>query len=91
MSSISFNPSVSAANAIRPGDDSKARQVEPKSYTRPTDQVELSDAARQAASESPVRLDLVSRIRDEIANGSYETPGRIAIAADEMTRALRAG
>ena len=92
MDSISFNPSISATNPIgRPGEDSSARQVEPKSFARGADQVELSDAARQAASESPVRLELVTRIREQIASGTYDTPGRITLAADAMTQALRAG
>lgn len=92
MTPISFNPSVTSTSAVRPGEDSKARQIEPKSYTRPTDQVELSAAARQAAADpSSVRFDLVSKVREQLATGTYETPGRVAIAIDEMTRALRAG
>ncbi|HVU64809.1 MAG TPA: flagellar biosynthesis anti-sigma factor FlgM [Phycisphaerales bacterium] len=95
MTPISFNPAITSTIALRPGEDSAARQVEPKSYTPPAraaDQVELSDAARQAAADpSSIRYDLVSKVREQIASGTYETPGRTAVAIDEMTRALRAG
>lgn len=92
MTPISFNASVSSTSAVRPGEDSKARHIEPKSYARPTDQVELSAAARQAAAEpSSIRHDLVSRIREQIGSGTYESPQRVALAIDDMTRALRGG
>ncbi len=92
MSPISFNPSVASTESIqRHGDDSRARQVEPKSFARGTDQVEFSAAARQAATDSPVRLDLVTRIREEIAAGTYDSPSRVTLAIDDMTRSLRGG
>jgi hypothetical protein len=92
MTPISFNTGISSTSAVRPGEDSRARQVEPKSYTRPADQVELSAAAREAAADpSGFRADLVSRIRGEIASGTYDSPSRVTLAVDEMTRALRGG
>ena len=92
MTPISFNTGISSTSSIRPGEDSKARQVEPKSYARGTDKVELSAAARQAAADpSGVRTDLVAQVREQIATGTYDSPSRVTIAVDQMTRALRGG
>ena len=55
--------------------------------SRAGDRVELSSEARKAASdERPVRLDLVQRIREQIASGTYETDDKIVVAAAELAR-----
>lgn len=58
----------------------------------PKDDIRLSQEARDVAattandsgSLSGVRLDLVNRIRAEIAEGTYETPEKFATALDKM-------
>lgn len=54
---------------------------------RAADRLELSDKARLLArlrQPEPVRLDLVERIRAEIADDSYETPEKVESAADAL-------
>src|SRR5256885_829076 len=82
MTPINFPTSTSATSAIRRrGDDSNTRRIEPKPFARGSDRVELSDAARAAASDStPIRQDLVNRVREQIAAGRYESPDKVAIA-----------
>ena len=93
MTPITSSSTLSSTSSLRLGEDSFSRRVEPKSLStnRAPDRVEFSDAARQAASQAPVRLDLVSRVREQIAAGTYDTPERTSVAINDMTRALRAG
>jgi len=51
------------------------------------DQVELSSAARNSSKEA-IRTDLVNRIREEIKNGTYETPERLDAAIDGLSNDL---
>lgn len=62
---------------------------------REVDQLELSDRFRTTfddlateSSSEPIRQDLVNRIRSEIANGTYETPEKLVIAAHLAAREL---
>ncbi len=48
------------------------------------DQVELSSAARNSSKDA-IRTDLVTRIREEIKNGTYETPERLDAAIDGLS------
>lgn len=48
-----------------------------------TDQVNFSSAA-QAALESDFRSDLVSRVRNEIAQGTYESAEKLDAALDRL-------
>ncbi len=94
MSQISLNTtSISRTElASRYNADTLARRTTEIAGPRGTDRVEVSDAARQAAEDqSPVRLNLVQRIREQIASGTYETEDKVAIAAHEFARALREG
>ncbi|HMN39829.1 MAG TPA: flagellar biosynthesis anti-sigma factor FlgM [Phycisphaerales bacterium] len=93
MNSITSTNSISSTPSLRLGEDSFSRRVEPKplALSRAPDRVELSDAARQAASQAPVRLDLVSRVREQIAAGTYDSPERTDAAVLDMTRSLRSG
>jgi len=62
----------------------KSPKIEPANVD---DVVEISDVARLAAKlqEVPeVRTDLVQRIKEEIAAGTYETPERIEITVDRL-------
>lgn len=45
-------------------------------------------AARQEAEADNIRLDLVERVRREIAEGSYETPEKWEAALAGLTRDL---
>ena len=52
---------------------------------RSGDQVELSSGATLLSKlnrGSPVRADLVARVKQEIANGTYETPEKLETAID---------
>lgn len=57
--------------------------------SRPADEVHLSDLARaQVDSEAPIREDLVRRIRQEIADGSYMTDAKLDAVVDRLHREL---
>jgi negative regulator of flagellin synthesis FlgM len=54
---------------------------------RPSDRVELSDRARllhKLANLPPVRQDLIDRVKREIKEGTYDTPGRLDAAIDSL-------
>ena len=92
MSQISLNTnSISRTDlASRYGADAGTRRSTETSGARAPDRVEVSDAARLAAEDqSPVRLNLVQRIREQIASGTYESDDKIAVASHEMAKALR--
>ncbi|MCD4825167.1 MAG: flagellar biosynthesis anti-sigma factor FlgM [Phycisphaerae bacterium] len=72
-----------------------AGQLRPKSPTVKsagvTDTVEISTAGKLAAKindQSLVRMDLVQRIKSEIAAGTYETPARIDATVDRLLEEL---
>ena len=53
----------------------------------PADQLDISPAAEAAASAAEsgdIRADLVARVRNEIANGTYETPDKLDAAISRM-------
>jgi len=69
------------------------RETHPAEPTRatasasPTDQVELSERARLLSKlqDTPeIRAGLVSRTRDEIAEGTYLSPDKLESAADNV-------
>ena len=43
-----------------------------------------AEAAIQATETGGIRQDVVSRIRAEIAAGTYETPGKLDVALDRL-------
>lgn len=54
---------------------------------RGDDRVEVSDAARFLAKLNnmpEIRSELVDRVRNEIANGSYDTPEKFELALDGL-------
>jgi negative regulator of flagellin synthesis FlgM len=63
---------------------------QPSQAARPgmaADRVEISSAAAaavQAAEAGPIRQALVNNIRAQIANGTYETPGKLEAALERM-------
>lgn len=42
----------------------------------------------QRETESPMRLDLITRVRQEIADGAYDTPDRWEAALDRLLERL---
>lgn len=51
-----------------------------------SDQLDISPAAAQAAdaADDGIRSDLVAQIREQIANGTYETPERVDAAVSRL-------
>ncbi len=71
-------PRHSAATAYRQLDATPVRTA---------DKVELSRAAQflsRLIGDTPVRQDLIDRVKSEIAGGTYETPEKIDAAIDEL-------
>ncbi|MBL9161467.1 MAG: flagellar biosynthesis anti-sigma factor FlgM [Planctomycetaceae bacterium] len=63
------------------------RPTAPASGSQPTDSVEFSaaaEAAMNAIDGGEFRADLVARVRAQIADGSYDTPDKMAMAFDAM-------
>lgn len=64
------------------------------SAARTGDSVEFSTVARlraSLASVPEVRREKVDRIREEIANGTYETPEKLNLAVDRLLEELGLG
>ncbi len=89
MTDIS-SASVSAAGRVEQHRISPTRRLAPGDETptpRLTDEVQLSAHARFLARmhEMPaIREDLVARVRDEIASGSYDTQERLQRAIEKI-------
>ncbi|HSW45645.1 MAG TPA: flagellar biosynthesis anti-sigma factor FlgM, partial [Phycisphaerae bacterium] len=70
-----------------------AQSAGPARDRGPVDRVEISEtgqALSAAAPDADIRADKVAAIREAIANGTYLTDAKIALAADRMLEALRA-
>ena len=74
----------------------KAPSAQPEN-TQIEDEVEISTTARRlsatsetsrAAESGEVRYDLVNRLREEIANGTYDTPQRFDAAMERLLSRL---
>lgn len=75
-----------AQRAARPETESNAGEI-----VRGEDQVELSSAARILGGQDQpagIREDLVARIREEIASGSYETDDKLDATLTRLNRDL---
>src|SRR5262245_60869025 len=71
-----------------------AAPPEPKTTERPSDRVDISDRARFLSKLSAlpsVRAELVDRIRQEIAAGTYENDDRLDQAIDNLAEDLGQG
>ncbi|MFA6135305.1 MAG: flagellar biosynthesis anti-sigma factor FlgM [Phycisphaerae bacterium] len=80
---------VHAAAATKPVDPAGAipANATPVELAGISDVVEISDAAKliEKVHQIPdVRVDLVERVKAEIAAGTYETPERIEIALNNL-------
>lgn len=83
------NGSVNRAGRVAPG--SSARSAGDVSHIpgrdRGEDRVDFSSSVQhlvELKNGGPVRMELVNRIRAEIAEGSYETPEKLEKAIDEL-------
>jgi len=86
---------ASASGVPRPRqverDDQPGQQAQSQSVRRGEDRVEVSDLAQslaRASQHSPIRQDLVDRVRSQIDAGTYITPGRINAAVNAIMRGL---
>ena len=74
--------------AVSPGVSSASSAVRAQSNgVRSEDRVELSDHARlleRLRSLPEVRQDLINRVRDEIAGGTYESPEKLDEALQRL-------
>jgi anti-sigma28 factor (negative regulator of flagellin synthesis) len=61
-----------------------------RSSHRGEDVAEISAGAREAAraESAPFRSELVRQVRQQIAAGQYETPEKLSVAADRVSRDL---
>ena len=89
MSDVGPISPLSAGPRTRAENDRPARtEAEaPRRPGRSADRLELSEKARLLArmrGPQPVRIDLVERIRAEIAEDNYETPEKVIAAADAL-------
>ncbi len=84
---------VSTTQATNPSDPaSRAASPTPsqsKPSAAPVDQLDLSatnrlDGSSSVAGGGEIRVDKVSQLRREIADGSYETPEKIDAALDRL-------
>ncbi|MEX0587008.1 MAG: flagellar biosynthesis anti-sigma factor FlgM [Pirellulales bacterium] len=73
--------SIQGPHAVRPA------QTAGRPEALQGDRVEISEAAQLAAQVRdmpPVREDLVARVRSAIADGSYESDDKLAVAVDRL-------
>lgn len=89
MSDVGPVSSVSQGSRTRAELDrpSRSETEAPRAPGRSADRLELSEKARLLASlrqPQPVRIDLVERLRAEIASDSYETPEKIEAATEAL-------
>ena len=82
---------VHGSHALSGPHSPKSHQTSAPQQLQAKDQVTLSSAAQQAnqttetsASNGEIRLDLVNRLRMEIATGTYETPEKLDTAFEKM-------
>ena len=73
--------------ANQPHANSRTAGAKPSQTASPTDQLDISPAAQaasQVADGAEVRSDLVARVRNEIASGTYETPEKLDAALERL-------
>jgi len=74
---------IQSTNAVNLETQNKVSTAE-NSSTAPVDQLEISAEAQRISQTGDVRADRVADIRDQIANGQYESPEKINSAVDRM-------
>jgi len=78
-------PEMNGVQPNKPAASPKAQAQQSNQAPR-EDSVQLSSHARLLSKirENPIREELVSRVRDEIDRGQYETDAKINTAIDEL-------
>jgi negative regulator of flagellin synthesis FlgM len=68
----------------------QAQDNQPANQARGQDQVQLSDHARMLSKlrENPIREAKVDQVRQELAQGTYETQGKLNQALEELSQDL---
>ena len=92
-----LNPVGRPAPAPASGEPAPNRATDSASAApkRQPDTVELSQQAREASQAAPdegieaIRMDVVARVRAEIAAGTYETPQKIEALLDRLLEDLQ--
>jgi anti-sigma28 factor (negative regulator of flagellin synthesis) len=85
---------VSAADRVRVSDAGlfarHQQETQVPSVRRGNDEVEVSAVATYLSKlrQLPIRQDLVDRVREEIAQGTYDTSDRLDAALDELIQDL---
>ena len=82
--------------SVKPAETAKVEHTQPQE-AQISDELEISTTAQRLsatrASSAPaesgeIRYDLVNRLREEIANGTYDTPARFDIAIERLLSRL---
>ena len=78
-------------NMVRPDQRIDSTGAKPAG-AKPQDQVEISEAAQMLSrmQEPEIRADKVEKVRQAIAQGTYETPEKIEVVVDRILRELNA-
>jgi len=78
-------PELNGVHANQNARQQKVQATQQTSQQR-EDRVQVSDHARLLSKlrENPIRQDLVSRVRQEIDQGTYETADKVDRAIDEL-------
>lgn len=77
-------------NQYRPNGSADAAKSGATRLDRDTDSIELSPNAQRLAlldrvlNDPPVRQDLISQVRQQIATGRYDTPEKVNHAVDQL-------
>lgn len=87
---------VRHTQAVKPSETAKVEHAQPQE-AQISDNLEISTTAQQLsaaraasapAESGEIRYDLVNRLREEIANGTYDTPARFDIAMERLLSRL---
>jgi len=86
-------PPINAAGQMGKLGSMRAAAARPATFGEfQDDQLEISETGQILSSlgtDAPIRAELVAEIRQAIAEGTYETPDKIALTVDRLLEALR--
>ncbi len=87
IESVSNSLPAAAQSAANQSADVRSQRVL-EAAREQRDAVELSSAARQRLEQTPIRRDLVERVREEIEAGTYLTEDKIDAVVDRLLSKL---
>jgi flagellar biosynthesis anti-sigma factor FlgM len=78
-------------NMVRPDQRVNGTGAKPAG-SKPQDQVEISDTAQRLSNlqQPEIRMDKVDKVRQAIAQGTYETPDKIDAVVDRIVKEINA-